>query len=150
MQDGNKKVSAINLRVFMSCIMHFYAEIRKIIFYYSLVDSWGNATIDFATGSWWSTVKKLCCFKQTSNTIAPIVNKEGILVYDAETKADIFNEFYASISTIDDPDSIIPTNNIATGPLLNNIIISQHDVYEALSKLKTNKATGSDNIGNLL
>ncbi len=52
MQDGNENVSTINLRVFMSYIIHFCAEIRKIIFYYTLVDRWGNASIDLATGSW--------------------------------------------------------------------------------------------------
>ncbi len=106
--------------------------------------------VDSSNTNWWTTVKKLCSFKNTSNTIAPIVNSEGILVYDAENKAEIFNEFYASVSTIDNPDGIIPTNNIATGPFLDNITILQHDVYEALSKLKTNKATGPDNIGNIL
>ena len=106
--------------------------------------------LDSSTKKWWNTVKKLCCFKKTSNTIAPIVNTDGILVYDAETKADIFNQFYAGVSTINDPDSPIPTNNIATGPLLDSISISQHQVYELLSKLDTSKATGPDNIGNML
>ncbi len=105
--------------------------------------------IDNASSNWWDTVKKLCCFKQTSNTIAPIANTDGILVYDAETKADIFNQFYASISTIDNNNDPIPQNNIPLGPLLDNIVISQHDVYVLLSKLDTSKATGPDNIGNM-
>ncbi len=49
-----------------------------------------------------------------------------------------------------DPDSQIPTNNIDSGPLLDFITISQQEVYEALTKLNTKKATGPDNIGNLL
>ncbi len=109
-----------------------------------------NLGVDHSNANWWSTVKKLCCFRKASNTIAPIVNAQGILVYDAETKADIFNEFYASVSTIDNYDDPIPSNNIATGPLLENITILQNDVYEALTNLNTSKATGPDNIGNML
>ena len=71
------------------------------------------------------------------------------MVYDAETKADIFNEFYASISTINNYDDPIPSDNIATGPLLENITILQNDVYEASTNLNTYKATGPDNIGNM-
>ena len=88
-------------------------------------------------------------FQKTSNTIAPICNSEGLLIYDAESKAEIFNEFYSSVSTIDSHDSPIPSNNIPTGPLLNAIHISQHDVYELLTSLDTTKATGPDNIGNV-
>ncbi len=106
--------------------------------------------IDKNSRNWWQTVKNLCCFKRTSNTIAPIVNSDGIMVYDAETKADIFNEFYSSVSTIDNANDNIPSNNIETGPLLDSIHIIQGDVYEALTKLNTSKATGPDNIGNLL
>ena len=92
----------------------------------------------------------MCCFKKTSNTIAPIVNKEGLLVYDAESKAEIFNEFYASVSTIENNDDGIPLNDITTGPLLSTINILQKDVYDLLSKLDVSKATGPDNIGNIL
>ncbi len=106
--------------------------------------------LDSSNANWWTTVKKLCCFKNMSNTIAPLVNSQGLLVYDAEVKADIFNEFYAGISTIENNDDQIPSNNIANGPLLENITILQNDVYELLSKLKLNKATGPDNIGNTL
>ncbi len=102
------------------------------------------------SSKWWKTVKRLCCFKKTSNTIAPIANKDGILVYDAESKADIFNEFYAGVSTMEGFNDEIPSNNIASGPLLSTINILQNDVYELLSKLDTTKATGPDNIGNLL
>ena len=50
MQDGNKNVSTRYLRVFMSYNLHFCTAIWKFIFYYSMVNSWGNAPIDFATG----------------------------------------------------------------------------------------------------
>ena len=106
--------------------------------------------VDSNNRNWWTTVKKLCCFKNTSNTIAPILSSTGMLIYDAETKAEIFNEFYASVSTIDNENDLIPANNIQLGPLLGNITIVQNDVYEILSKLNTGKATGPDNIGNTL
>ena len=106
--------------------------------------------VDSNNSNWWTTVKKLCCFKNTSNTIAPIVNPLGVLVYDAETKAEIFNEFYASVSTTDNSNDPIPPNNIENGPLLGNITILQDDVQKLLSKLDTSKATGPDNIGNTL
>ncbi len=105
--------------------------------------------INGGDNKWWSTVKKLCCFKKTSNTIAPICNSDGLLIYDAESKAEIFNEFYSSVSTMENHDSPIPSNNIATGPLLNAIHISQHEVYDLLTSLDTSKATGPDNIGNV-
>ncbi len=106
--------------------------------------------VDSSNAKWWDTVKKLCCFKKTSCTIAPLVTPEGLLVYDAETKAEIFNKFYASVSTINNPESQIPLNNIPTGPLLESIHFVQNDIYEALCKLDTTKATGPDGIGNVL
>ncbi len=33
-----------------------------------------NLGVDHSNANWWSTVKKLCCFRKASNTIAPIVN----------------------------------------------------------------------------
>ncbi len=104
--------------------------------------------IDKNTSNWWDCIKKLCCFKKTTSTIAPIVNSDGLLVYDAESKAEIFNEFYASVSTINNDSDNIPANSIPIGPLLSNITILQDDVYKLLKKLDTSKATGPDNIGN--
>ncbi len=51
MQNGNKTIDIIYLRVFITHIEHFYVEINKTNFYSLLVDSWGNSIIDFATGS---------------------------------------------------------------------------------------------------
>ena len=51
MQDANKDISTIYLGVFVTNIIHFCVEIKKINFYHFLVDSWGNPIIDFATGS---------------------------------------------------------------------------------------------------
>ena len=100
--------------------------------------------------NWWNTVKKLCCFKKSTSTIAPIANDNGLLVYEAESKAEIFNEFYANVSTINSANDPIPIDNIAIGPLLSSINIVQGDVYKLLKKLDTSKATGPDNIGNML
>ncbi len=44
----------------MSYMIHFCAVIRKTIFYYSLVSSWGNATIVFATGSLYRIPFHIC------------------------------------------------------------------------------------------
>ncbi len=63
------------------------------------------------------------------------------------------NEFYAGVSTMESFNDEIPSNNIASGSLLSNINIHdilQKDVYDLSSKLDASKATGPDNIGNLL
>ncbi len=109
-----------------------------------------SLSVDSNSGKWWDTVKKLCCFKKSSNTIAPLMDDDGLLVYDAQTKADIFNKFYAGVSTIENPNDNIPGNNVADGPLLENFTIYHDDVYKLLRKLNTSKATGPDNIGNML
>ncbi len=106
--------------------------------------------VDCRDANWWQTVKKLCCYKKTSNTLAPLINDEGLLVYDAETKAEIFNKFYAQVSTINEPNSQIPSNDIPTGPLLERFHFLENDIYKVLTKLDTSKATGPDNIGNIL
>ena len=47
MQD----ISTKHLRLFKSYVMHFCFKIKDINFSYFLVDTLGNSTIDFATGS---------------------------------------------------------------------------------------------------
>lgn len=60
-------------------------------------------------------------------------------------KATLFNVYFHSVFTIS--DFTLPTMETVNDPSLNNISISEDDVFSALSSLDASKATGPDGIG---
>ena len=97
---------------------------------------------------YWKTVKMLVKQKSSNcDNIAilqdPITNQ--YLSSDIE-KANILNDYFTSISTIDDQMTSLPQFNLKTQASLHNFYITNENITDVLSNLSINKATGPDSI----
>ena len=81
-----------------------------------------------------------------TNSIPPLYTSNNNYVFSDEEKANILNDFFCSISTIDDSGTSLPILNERTNSSLSNLIINVTDVTDVLSSLKVNKAVGPDGI----
>jgi hypothetical protein len=73
----------------------------------------------------------------------------GNVVTDSKTTANIFNDYFASVFTIEDTDFIPEAENIFTGSVsecLSDIDIQENIVYKKLSELNIHKCPGSDEL----
>jgi hypothetical protein len=76
--------------------------------------------------------------------VAPL-KREGFLHDDATTKANILNQQFASVFTEEDMDNL-PDLGISPTPEMNKITINTEGAQNLLQHLKSNKATGPDDI----
>jgi hypothetical protein len=85
----------------------------------------------------WNYIKNT----RKDNTGVSPVRKDGILIDDTRQKAEILNEQYPYVFTVDDIGEIIPT--LSDMPYIN---IKTEGVDKLLKYLDPSKATGSDEI----
>ena len=71
---------------------------------------------------------------------------ENKIIVDDKEKAEVFNDFFASASYLDDSNHPLPDNEIIPLNELSSIEISETDVMDQLNILNTNKAYGPDGI----
>ncbi|MCG8113710.1 MAG: reverse transcriptase domain-containing protein [Candidatus Thiodiazotropha taylori] len=94
---------------------------------------------------WWKLFKKLTGKDKTDPI--PSLNYQGEFITDQTEKANIFNVYFQSQSTIEDDNKPIPhlaqpTNTISS------INVQQEEVCSILKSLPTGKACGPDQINN--
>ena len=84
--------------------------------------------------------------------IPPLIDQEGNINNVNETKANIFNDYFASQSSIDVGDHEVPTNDPDPErppvPTLDQIIVTELEVLKALNALDPNKSCGPDELPN--
>ena len=97
--------------------------------------------------TFWKLLKSLF---STSSTGIPTLNVNGTPITENRAKAEALNQFFASQSTIEDPNSDLPPFNFVTDARLDHINIDDDEVKNILLSLDTNKATGHDRISNKL
>jgi hypothetical protein len=82
-----------------------------------------------------------------NNTIPPVVNFESSTALTDYEKATLFNEYFHSVFTqssfVLPPSDELPTPEAS----LSNIVISESDVFTALTSLDPSKAMGNDCVG---
>jgi hypothetical protein len=91
--------------------------------------------------------------KKTSNrsVIGDIRCPDGSMTSDVRKKCDIFNEFFASVFTIDNGSSPPMASRQSSDRLkLTSILFTPDLVFSALRNLKPSTTVGSDNIPNML
>ena len=93
---------------------------------------------------WWSIAKSFLGFKSES-TLPPIVDGDK-LHFDNLSKAEAFNKFFLSHSTLDTSHATLPDMTPTTNASIDTIIISENDVLGILKSLDVSKSTGPDNI----
>ena len=108
-----------------------------------------NLDTQKSSKSWWKLCKYFYTGKANHHTIPPIINNDEILVKD-EDKADAFNEYFTSISDIDNPFSELSDNMGECLSTLCHVYISSQDVTDIIKSLKLNKACGFDLITHTL
>ena len=77
--------------------------------------------------------------------IANLLNEQGILTTSDAEKCKVLNDFFSSVF-VDEGDSPVPEFTSDFEFELNNITITDEDMYNALNKLNTSKAPGPDSV----
>ncbi len=95
----------------------------------------------------WKLVRYFVKENKTSNTIPTLKdnvgNIENFYFSDSE-KADCLNNFFVSISTVDDTGASLPQMIHKTDQELDMVIINESEVNDILKILQCNKACGND------
>ena len=113
----------------------FYLDVHGLIDQYS-----SNNSRDF-----WKLAKTLIKSTGTSTSIPPLINMaNGNIAVDDKEKCDLLNNYFASISTIDEDDNDDPECDIRTDHILNVIDISEDDIIDIIKSLNINKVSGLD------
>ena len=98
--------------------------------------------------NWWKCLKQLRG-NAVDDSIPPLVVNDRI-INDNTEKSNIFNDFFASHSTLDpllDTDPGVPPPSNST---IQPLVLTSFEIFKILSALDTNKATGPDGISNKL
>ena len=94
--------------------------------------------------SFWSLTKLIN--QNFSNSLFPsLVTPHGSVISSSYEKAELFAQQFATNSTINPPNTQLPSIP-KVNSRMRNIKFKSNHVHEILSKLKTNKATGPDQI----
>ena len=88
--------------------------------------------------------------QRTKVTVGPLKNQSGDVISDNKTAADVMNDYFASVFTVEDVNNIPEPVKIFNSTLemdkLNHIEIYEQDVRNKLESLKINKSPGPDGI----
>ena len=80
-------------------------------------------------------------------TIPPLLNpNSGEITVNDNEKAEILNDYFASISDIQDDTTDFPDFDNRTENSIESIILEQQEIEDVISSLKLNKASGIDEI----
>jgi len=86
--------------------------------------------------------------KGSDPDVIPPLEKDGVTYYTSKEKAIILNQFFINQSTIEDNDDVPDIPELLTN--INQINLSVEEVKNTLTKLSTAKATGPDQIHNII
>ena len=93
---------------------------------------------------YWTILNRLLYDKKTP-TIPPLL-VDGQIVSDFCKKANIFNNFFASICTPIDHTSCLPSFSYRTGSRIKSFQVTENDILAIIKSLDPNKVHGCDNI----
>lgn len=65
-------------------------------------------------------------------------------------KANVLNDYFVSISRLDESKSSLPVFTSKTETLLTDINVQESEIIDIIKNLVTNKACGEDQIGHIL
>jgi hypothetical protein len=99
--------------------------------------------------TWWKCMKQLDDSRTKPAFSAPLMQNNKVIT-DSKQKADMFNKFFASQTSIDQTKVWDPGEPPVPRVTIDDPTFTDFEVFKILSTLKTNKATGPDGIGNKL
>ena len=94
--------------------------------------------------TYWAILNRLLYNKKLP-AIPPLF-VDGKLVSDFCKKANIFKNFFASICTVIDNTSCLPSFSYRTGSRIKSFHVTENDILAIIKKLNPNEAHGCDNI----
>ena len=101
---------------------------------------------DIPIKKWWKTLRNLSGLPCNSSNYPPLLLNDTYITKDIE-KAYAFNDYFCQQSLIDDSNSDISASTPAINrPMIEQIILSQEELYDCLLLLDVSKATGPDGI----
>ena len=87
----------------------------------------------------------------TSTSIPPLLNMTtGNIEVEDKDKSNLLNNYFASISTVDDDGSDVPHCDCRTDHNLSSIHITEEDIIDIIKPLNIKKASGIDEISHLM
>ena len=96
---------------------------------------------------YWKLLRTFMKTNKSSDTIPPLItdlNGVECLSSTDEEKANCLNDFFVSVSNVDDSNARLPPLNFQCDSRLSNINVQEEEVSDIIKCLKTNKAVGED------
>ena len=120
----------------------FYSNLEN-----NLTETMSNNKQDF-----WKIVRHFVKENKSSGSIPPLLikdeNNETIMHVTDQDKVECFNDYFSSVSTVPDTQSILPNLISKTDAKLDQIVIHEQEVIDMLETLNVYKASGPDGISN--
>ncbi|VDI36004.1 Hypothetical predicted protein [Mytilus galloprovincialis] len=128
--------------------MHKFYKNTKLDFFNKQINILENPETNVK--NWWKFLRNLSGQPSKASNYPPLlVNNE--YVEDDNEKSNAFNLFFCKQATVDDSTASFPNTPCSDDiPVLNNIIITEEEVFDHLSLLDVTKATGLDEISGRL
>jgi hypothetical protein len=121
---------------------------KKKLDYLNDLDKRASSSESFGTKNWWKLVKSFLSKKGSNPDTIPPLEKDGIVYYTNIEKATKFNEFFINQSNIEDNTYVPDIPELNTS--INQIHLTIEDVKSTLTQLNSTKATGPDQIHNII
>ena len=87
--------------------------------------------------------------KRSNNKVGPLRNSQGEVLENSKQTADLLNDYFSSVFTVEDSSSLPEAVKFFRGPqseCLSMIEINENMVLEKLNKIKVNKCQGPDEL----
>lgn len=93
---------------------------------------------------WWKLISNILNQSKSCESIPPIKDGDKIICDDAD-KADCFNDYFVSMSSLDDSNATVPdARRVCDHGTINDLDVSLQDVIDQLDILDTSKSYGPD------
>ena len=99
---------------------------------------------------WWRLAKSFVKKDKTQSSLYPPISANNQTICDDQEKAEAFNEFFLTHSNIDVSNAPVPDSTTMVNETLSTVIITEKDLSDLLKSLDTNKATGPDQISQMM
>ncbi|KAK3105198.1 hypothetical protein FSP39_019583 [Pinctada imbricata] len=95
---------------------------------------------------WWKIANSLSGFNTIKTEIPPIKTTDNTIEEIDKNKSELFNNYFASQSTLEDNGVVIPASSPPTHCCIDTIEITDTDVKDVLDNLDVTKSTGPDGL----
>ena len=102
--------------------------------------------------NYWKIIRHFVKGNSKTSAIPPLCSQSpdgSVIVHSTdEAKADCFNDYFASISSVNDEHVCLPPFELKTNSKLSSITIEESEIKDIIENLNPNKAIGPDFISN--